>query len=132
MDNKFAEVTVDTSSMRVTVLRSKSRNDEFSKLVDDCEKMYMSFRGEFVLAMDLQKMSQLDVFQSLQWMAMFFRVRSVTKKYLRCTCVCFTPELNAHVQKFLDLYDPIRPFYTFHEYNAFQDSVQHNVRNCAV
>lgn len=127
MDTRFAEVEVHSGIIKVVVLRSKAVNGEFSKLVDECERMYMSFQSDFVLAMDLRKMSQLDIFQSLQWMAMFFRVMPVTKKYLMCTCICFTPELDAHVREFLKLYNPVKPFHTFHDYAEFQACVH---RNC--
>ena len=129
MDNKFAEVSVDSGIIRVVVLRSDPLNDEFSRLVNECEKKYMSRQSEFVLAMDLRKMNQLDLFQSLQWMAMFFRVMPVTKQYLRCTCICFTPELDAHVREFLKLYNPVKPFHTFHDYGDFEDCVLKNHRS---
>ena len=122
-DDRFANLTVKSGIFTVVVLRSTPKGDEFSRLVNDCENIYMSFRSEFVLAMDLRKMSQIDIFQSLQWMAMFFRVLPITKQYLRFTCICFTPELDAHVREFLKLYNPIKPFYTFHKYNEFRDCV---------
>ena len=129
MDNKFAQMSVDSGIIRVVVLRSDPINDEFSRFVDECEQRYMSCQSEFVLAMDLRKMRPINLFQSLQWMAMFFRVMPVTKKYLRCTCICFKPELYAHVREFLKLYNPVKPFHTFHEYSKFTDCVDENRRS---
>ncbi len=124
MGDTFANVQIRSNLIRVDVLRARPQGGEFSKLVEKIEMLYMSFRTEFIVAMNLSKISKLEIFEALQWMAMFYRVMPVTKKYLRCTCVCFTPELDAHVQNFLRLYNPIKPFHTFHESGEFENHVE--------
>ena len=126
--NNFASVTYEESVIWVNALQSTPTNREFSDLVQECEAMYNLMRSPFILAMDLRKMHKLDVFQAVQWMAMFFRVMPITKQHLQCTCVCFAPSLQEHVQKFLDLYHPVKPFYTFTDYkqltNILNDEMQ--------
>lgn len=111
--NKFASVTYDGSVLSVVALRPRPADREFSEFVRHCEMIYETVRDKFILALNLQKMHKLEIGEALQWMAMFFRVLPITKQHLRFTCACFDAKLQEHVDKFLDLYNPIKPFYTF-------------------
>lgn len=122
--NNFASLSYDERVVWVVAQCSCPTNKEFSLLVHECEIMYKSLHEQFILAMDLRKMHKIDVYQALQWMAMFFRVMPITKQHLHCTCLCFTHDLQEHVQKFLDLYHPVKPFYTFNDYEQFMKHIR--------
>lgn len=123
--NEFASVFYDHTEgvFWVIALRPAPFDGEFSEIVQNCEIMYNRVRDKFILALNLRKMEKIGVGEALQWMAMFFRVMPITKEHLRFTCACFDGKLQEHVDKFLELYNPVRPFHTFSDEDEFKEYV---------
>ena len=55
---------------------------------------------------------------------------TITEKLLLCTCLCLNEKLNHGVNEFLKIYNPVKPFYTFHSEKKFLAKIfaSHDVR----
>ena len=119
----FASVSTFPHLICITVNRPKPRDGEFSSLVTECEEVYKGYNQPFVLGLNLHCMDTMHPFDALQWMAMFFRVIEITKKHLICTCIHASPVLDDAINGFLNIYDPIKPFYCFQTSEAFHAKI---------
>ena len=127
---QFASVHIEKNVLWVRVEKAKPDTNEFSQLITNCESIYMNMTTPFVLAMDMRIMDEINIFDAMQWMALFFRVLPITKKLLLCTCLCLNEKLNHGVNEFLKIYNPVKPFYTFHSEKKFLAKIfaSHDVR----
>ena len=123
MTDQFASVNIEANVLRIQVQKANPEGDEFATLIDRCERAYMSMKSSFVLAMDMSIMNNINIFDALQWMAMFFRVLPMTEKLLICTCLCLNEKLDNGVNEFLKLYNPIKPFYAYHDKDEFEAKI---------
>lgn len=121
MTNAFATIKIESNILRVEVQKAKPEGNEFSKLITDCEQTYMSMISPFTLALDMSLMDEISMLHALQWMAMFFRVLPKTRELLICSCICLNKRLDKGVKEFLKLYNPVKPFYTFHKKEKFEN-----------